>query len=69
MKKYQIRKQVSIGQQLIYCWDVEQKKWVKYEHYSSAVFLETPENARKITADLKADGRNFKYIRLYEVIG
>jgi hypothetical protein len=67
-QNWQIRRKSAIGQQLEYCWNNEEKKWIKYEHYSSGVFSETRENARKILSNLKADDRNSKWIRLYEMI-
>ncbi len=66
---WQIRRKSAIGQQLEYCWNNEEKKWIKYEHYSSGVFFATRENARKLVTKLKEDDRNSKWIRLYEMIG
>lgn len=66
---WQIRRKSAIGQQLEHCWNNEDQKWIKYEHYSSGVFSATRENARKILSDLKANDRNSKWIRLYEMVG
>ena len=66
---WQIRRKSAIGQQLEYCWNNEEQKWIKYEHYSSGVFSETRANAREILARLKENDRNSKWIRLYQIIG
>ena len=68
-QNWQIRRKSAAGQQLEHCWCNDEKKWIKYDHYSSGVFSATRENARKILSDLKANDRNSKWIRLYEMVG
>jgi len=68
MKTYQIRRKSRIGQQIETAYDKENQKWVKEIAYAEPNFQATPEEAKKLLAELK-DGFRGKWIRLYIVDG
>jgi hypothetical protein len=67
--KYQIRKKMSIGQQLETAYDKDKECFVKEERYGEPSFEATKEKARLLLAELKQSHRNYKWMRLYEVVG
>lgn len=72
MKKWQIKRKSSIGQQLITVWDSKQNKFVKEIAYGEPNFIATTEEAKQKLNSLKSIQRipvPIKWIRLYECVG
>lgn len=70
LRKWQIRRMSSIGQQLVTAYDVKNEEWVKESAYGEPNFEATEEEAKQILAELKADARMpvpIKWIRLYRL--
>lgn len=69
MRKWQIKKKSPIGQQLIHAYDSATQKWIQETAYGEPCFYATVEEARQKLANFKANSRNLKWMRLYEISG